>query len=117
MDIFPSDISKIIESYKIEFERVDNEISEAVNQFFCISHRVEILKCDLDQLSLCPCRVATMRYSLDSVLKESERLLETILTNQEVNQVQQEVFKHLSKLLVRMMATYFHPIILGLYRV
>ena len=97
MEILPNEIESIIHAYRIEFERVENEITRALCIYYDVESRASELINIIRTMSLSEYYGKTATQTLGDITEECKKLISVIITEQTITPVQQKMLSHLSK--------------------
>ena len=107
----PQDIMNIIFEYRVEFERVEREISKAVQLYFSLAHRCQSVLHDIPTLNITN---ETDRRIMISALKDTQLqcryIVEEILCEETINEGDLSLLKILNdQILFELFFLLLHP--------
>ena len=89
--MLPQDILNLIDAYRLQFEKVDEDIQTAINSYHTIESRATQLLREVEEMELCEYHVNNLRRALQQTVLESGRIVSEILETEEIHVVQQEM--------------------------
>ena len=108
--MLPLEIETLIHEYRIQFERVDSDIQDAINHYHTIETRVSQLLCEVEEMGLCHYHVKNLQNALHSTVHQSSRIVSDILENEEIHMVQTEMLEALNnEILYNIFNILLHP--------
>ena len=89
--MLPNEIENIIHEYRVAFELVDTQISDAIHAFYTIENRCSKLLEEAEKMELCSYHVDNLQKSMTRTVQEAARIVSDILENEEIHMVQTEM--------------------------
>ena len=82
--MLPDEIESIIHAYRREFERVDNEISDAISTFYAVESRTKELISQVKVMKLSAYHVNNLKAILQDLMCECAKLVSEILVSETI---------------------------------
>lgn len=84
MESIPNEIEDLIHEYRVEFERVDREINDAINQYYTIESTAKQLLHGLQKSGVCTFHLDNVNRALHRTVEQGSYILNRILENEEI---------------------------------
>ena len=112
MEILPNEIEAIIHAYRIEFERVEDEIHHALNRYYDIENRVSDLVKLIEGMNLTDHYGKNLKIMLSDVSVECKKIMSGIIEEQTITPVQKLMLNNLSEQIEynHVFQILFHPL-------
>ena len=110
--MLPNDIETIIHAYRIEFERVEDEIHLALNVYYGIEHRVSDMLNLIQNMDLSDQYALDLKVMLADVTAECRKLMSRIIEEQTITPIQRLMLNNLSEQIEynHIFQILFHPL-------
>jgi hypothetical protein len=106
--MFPAELLQLINSYRLDFERVDAQINNAIVAYTEIVDRSQNLLVEMFGKHICEFHKNNLLIGFRKIEGEAAKILNTILHDEEIDMVQTEMLSALSN---EIMFTVFNVII------
>ena len=111
--MLPIEIQHIINDYKEEFERVEDQIEECLQKYYDIEEKVENFKSQIQNSHICHHHKSNVTISLTQTTREAARIIERILEEETVHSVQLLLLTNLENdILIDIFNVMCHPYML-----
>ena len=108
--MLPLEVENLIHAYRIQFEKVDSDIQDAIHAYHTIEMRATQLLREVEQMGLCTYHVKNIQKALHRTVNESSRIVSDILENEEIHMVQIEMLEALNnEILYDIFNVLLHP--------
>ena len=108
--MLPLEIESLIHEYRIQFEKVDSDIQEAIHHYHTIEARATKLLGEVELMDLCSYHVKNLHEAVRRTVNESSRIVSDILENDEIHMVQTEMLLALNnEILYDVFNVLLHP--------
>ena len=108
--MLPLEIENLIHAYRIQFEKVDSDMQDAIHLYHTIEQRAIQLLYEVELMDLCEYHVNNLQKALKRTVDESSRIVSDILENEEIHMVQTEMLLALNnEILYDVFNVLLHP--------
>ena len=112
METLPDEIEAIIHDYRTEFERVENEILEALSIFYSVEDRATELLEIVGSMELTDYHLKNLQIMLKDVTAECSKLVSGIVEQETITPVQKLILDNLAEQIEynHVFQILFHPL-------
>ena len=110
--MLPKVIETLIHEYREQFERVDQEIQDAINQYHTLEVRAQQIMSDLRETGICAHHLDYVNRDLHRTVEHGSYIVSRILENEEVHVLETELLLALQN---EILVTVFNALIQPLF--